>query len=87
MKADPEMVTRLFKWGKNCELGGQVNFLMVCEQLSGFCEQEKLILVLKRLASKLVDLPVILEKLNCPEEILNFPSIGARRIYIKCQSP
>ncbi|MDT0593305.1 HipA domain-containing protein [Glaciecola petra] len=83
MKADPEMVTRLFKWGKNCELGGRVNFLMVCEQLSGFCEQEKLILVLKQLASKLVDLPVLLEKLNCPEEILNFPSIGFKNIKSK----
>lgn len=80
MKADPEMVTRLFKWKQDCEVGGHVNFVKVSQQLSGFCDPQELIFLLKELAAKLVDLPILLATLNCPKEIIDFPSIGFNNI-------
>lgn len=83
MKADPEMVTRLFKWGKQCETGGKVNFELVANQLTDFCEPLELISFLQQIANKLIELPTLLEQLNCPEEILNFPAIGFHNIKNK----
>ncbi|GLR71301.1 hypothetical protein GCM10007852_22090 [Agaribacter marinus] len=83
MKADPELVTRLFKWGNNCETGGQINFAKVAQSLSVFCDPEELVLFLKQLAEKLSDLPALLQHLNCPAEILNFPAIGFHNIKKK----
>jgi serine/threonine-protein kinase HipA len=83
MKADEEGVTRLFKWGRNCELGGQVNFSNIAEQLSDFCEPDEMIRFLNQLADKLIDLPEQLAKLHCPDEILNFPAIGFSNIKNK----
>lgn len=76
MKADEEGITRLFKWGRSCEVGGHVNFLIIAEQLSDFCEPNEIILFLRQLAEKLIDLPERLKRLHCPDEILNFPAIG-----------
>jgi len=76
MKADPEMITRLFKWGENCESSGLVNFQKVANQLSDFCPPVVLLSFLEELGARLTDLPNALEKQGCPEEIINFPSIG-----------
>jgi serine/threonine-protein kinase HipA len=83
MKADPELVTRLFKWERNCEKGGLVNFKQVANELVDFCEPVELIDFIKQLALKLVDLPELLEQLNCPAEILDFPAIGFKNIKNK----
>ena len=83
MKADEEGITRLFKWGRNCEVGGHVNFSNIAEQLSDFCEPNDMILFLQQLAEKLIDLPERLTRLNCPDEILNFPAIGFSNIKNK----
>lgn len=83
MKADPEMVTRLFKWQRNCEKSGQVNFAQVANELVDFCKPSELIDFLKQLALTLVDLPQLLEQLDCPKEILDFPAISFNNIKNK----
>ncbi|MCL4410029.1 MAG: HipA domain-containing protein, partial [Gammaproteobacteria bacterium] len=83
MKADPEMVTRLFKWDKDCEQGGTVRFDRVVEKLSYFAEPDALLTYLRNLAEPLVGLPNLLKSLNCPTEILNFPAIGFEHIEQK----
>ncbi len=76
MKADPEIVTRLFKWERNCEKAGHVNFTLVLDELSEFCDKCELKNHLFFLAKKLINVYEVLEELSCPEEILNFPAIG-----------
>ena len=76
MKADPEMVTRLFKWERGCERAGEVDFAKVADHLSPLCGPQELLTFLGELASKMTALPEMLEKLGCPEEILHFPAIG-----------
>ncbi|WP_395339965.1 type II toxin-antitoxin system HipA family toxin [Ningiella sp. W23] len=76
MKADPEMVTRLFKWGANCEMAGKVNFIDVAQHLDAFCKPRVLIDFLNSLANKLLDLPNSLKTHGCPIEIIEFPAIG-----------
>jgi len=83
MKADPEMVTRLFKWDKDCEQGGTVRFDLVVEKLSHFAEPDALLTYLRNLALPLIELPNLLKLLNCPDEILNFPGIGFEHIEQK----
>lgn len=80
MKADPEMVTRLFKWGQDCEKSGVVRFDQVVMQLVEFAEPEALLNYLKNIAKRLLVVPQLLHKYNCPTEILDFPSIGFHRI-------
>lgn len=76
MKADPEMVTRLFKWERDCEQGGNVDFKKVAKALADRCDPDKLLGFLNLLANRMLDLPKQLEKLGCPEQIINFPAIG-----------
>jgi serine/threonine-protein kinase HipA len=76
MKADPEMVTRLFKWGKDCEAGGEVNFAQVALYLGEYCPPEEMMAFLNKLANKLINVPKTLQEQGCPKEILNFPAIG-----------
>lgn len=76
MKADPEMVTRLFKWGDGFERGGKVNFLHIAEQLSPMCDPNELIAYLREVAKRLKNLPIKLLAAGCPERIVHFPSIG-----------
>jgi serine/threonine-protein kinase HipA len=76
MKADPEIVTRLFKWGDNCEQAGDVDFVQVAKRLSHFCPPAQLLEFLQTLAKKLVAVPQLLLQHGCPPEILQFPAIG-----------
>ncbi len=76
MKADPEMVTRLFKWGKDCEAGREVNFAQVALYLGEYCPPEEMMAFLNKLANKLINVPKTLQEQGCPKEILNFPAIG-----------
>ncbi|MDF2177938.1 HipA domain-containing protein [Aliiglaciecola sp. CAU 1673] len=76
MKADPEMVTRLFKWGRGCESSGTVRFNKVAQELATFCEPEELMSYLNMLAVKLLPLKALLNELGCPMDILEFPAIG-----------
>lgn len=86
MKADPEMVTRLFKWGEDYERSGIVRFDLVVEQLADFAEPDSLLAYLRNLAEPLIELPRLLKKLNCPDEIFSFPAIGFEHIEQKLVS-
>ena len=76
MKADPEQVTRLFKWGRGAELAGEVDFAKVAAQLADLTDPEALLTTLRQLAVQLLEVPVMLAQADCPQEILNFPAIG-----------
>lgn len=76
MKADPEQVTRLFKWGRGAELAGEVDFVKVTEQLADLADAQELLTSLRQLALQLLDAPTLLAQAGCPAEILNFPAIG-----------
>src|SRR5690606_40623965 len=54
MKADPEQVTRLFRWGQGCELAGEVNFRLVSEQLAAYVAPATLLACLQQWAEKLL---------------------------------
>ncbi|RUO76972.1 type II toxin-antitoxin system HipA family toxin [Idiomarina seosinensis] len=83
MKADPEMVTRLFKWGEEYERGGIVYFDKLIQSLESFGDPDELMAFLRQLAEKLIKVPALLEKYGCPEEIIEFPAIGFNRIEKK----
>lgn len=76
MKADPEMVTRLFKWQRGCEQSGEVDFNKVANELADKCDPEELLRFLGILARRMRKLPKQLKKLGCPVEIIDFPAIG-----------
>ena len=86
VKADPEMVTRLFKWERGCERAGVVKFDNVVTELEDFGEPEALLTFLNELAGSLVQAPYLLEQLGCPRETLEFPSIGFNHIEEKLTS-
>jgi serine/threonine-protein kinase HipA len=69
MKADSEMVTRLFKWGKDCEIGGEVNFAQVALYLGQYCPPEEMMAFLNKLANKSINVPKYLQEQRCPKEI------------------
>lgn len=85
MKADPEGIVRLFKWNSDVESGGNVDFRKVADELSDLCPPGELLNFLNQLALKLIDLPTMLNDLNCPEKILNLPVIGFKNIGRKLQ--
>lgn len=85
MKADPEMVTRLFKWEQGCEMAGEVDFKRVASVLDDYCEPAELLLFLSEIAQKLLELPTLLVEFDCPEKILNFPAIGIHNTSQKLQ--
>ena len=76
MKADPEQITRLFRWHKNCEASGLVDYAKVAQELADFAPPDRLLDALRTLAPKLLDVPEALRAANCPPEILEFPAIG-----------
>jgi serine/threonine-protein kinase HipA len=76
MKADPEMVTRLFKWGKDCETAGEVNFAQAALYLGEYCPPEEMMAFLNKLANTSINVPKYMQEQGCPKEILNFPAIG-----------
>jgi serine/threonine-protein kinase HipA len=51
MKADSEMVTRLFNWGKGCETAGEVNFAQVALYLDEYCPDEEMMAFLNELVN------------------------------------
>jgi serine/threonine-protein kinase HipA len=83
MKADPEMITRLFKWQRDCEKSGMVRFDKVAQELRHFCPPEELVSYLSNLANKLISLHDLLNELGCPKEIVDFPAIGFDRVKNK----
>lgn len=85
MKADPALVTRLFKWGRDCEKSGDVDFARVAECLNDYCPAEEMLAFLNGFAVKLINLPQRLHELGCPEEILHFPAIGFNQIEKKVE--
>lgn len=76
MKADPEQVTRLFKWGQGAELAGEVNFERVAASLADLVDPDLLLTALRAMAQQLLQVPELLKQHGCPEEILHFPAIG-----------
>lgn len=83
MKADPEVITRLFKWGADVEHSGVVRFDKVTQQLAHFAEPEVLLTHLSALAKSLLHLPELLARHGCPNEILEFPALGFARMQEK----
>ncbi len=43
MRADPEVITRTFKWGRECEHAGDVKFDLIAKELESYCEPNELI--------------------------------------------
>ena len=78
MKPDPEMVTRLFKWERDCEQNGKVGFKKITIKLSDKCDPDELLGFLRMLTNRMLDLPEQLERQGCPEQIINFPAIEFR---------
>ncbi len=76
MKADPEQVTRLFKWGQGAELAGEVNFERVAAGLADLIAPDTLLPALRTMAQQLLQVPELLNQHGCPDEILHFPAIG-----------
>ena len=85
MKADPEQVTRLFKWGQGAELAGEVNFERVAASLADMVDPDLLLTALRAMARKLLQAPELLKQHGCPEEILQFPAIGFAHLPEKLQ--
>lgn len=85
MKADPEMVTRLFKWGDDFESGGQVRFDHITKALHDFGEPEELLAFLSDVGQRLVGVPELLKHYGCPDSILEFPAIGFGHLAEKLQ--
>lgn len=115
MKADPEMITRVFRWGNRCERSGEVQFdkVIACITQSamnhgvgsgthsdpgtnsdsnsdmiiadGSWDPEALMQFLSHLAQRLITLPELLQSLECPAEILDFPAIGFAQTEAKLQ--
>lgn len=83
MKADPEQVTRLFRWGQGCELAGEVNFKAVAQQLAAYVAPATLLASLQQWAEKLLHVPDMLANAGCPDEILHFPAIGFAQLEAK----
>lgn len=79
MKADPEMVVRLFKWPRQFESASIVKFDQVVQELNAFAPAEELLAFLKTTAKKLVHLKDELRLAGCSERILDFPAIGLER--------
>lgn len=85
MKADPEQVTRLFKWGQGAELAGEVNFERVAAGLADLVDPDLLLTALRAMAEQLLQVPELLKQHGCPEEILQFPAIGFAHLPEKLQ--
>ncbi len=83
MKADPEIITRLFKWGGHFEQSGTVRFDKVVQGLAHFAEPAELMSFLNELCKPLLKLPDLLYKYECPIEIINFPTLGFSRMNEK----
>lgn len=76
MKADPEQVTRLFKWGQGAELAGEVNFERVAAGVADLIDPDTLLTALRDMAQRLLQVPSLLAEHGCPAEILHFPALG-----------
>lgn len=76
MRADPEVITRLFKWGAPYEVGASINYPVIAQQLKQYVAPEKLMAQLNAIATKLLNLPEQLEIAGCPEQILQMPIMG-----------
>lgn len=76
MKADPEGVTRIFKWGTDFERGGNVDFRKVSLELSDLCDPKILMDYLQTVTNRLGALKERLIALGCPTSITENPSIA-----------
>lgn len=76
MKADPEVITRLFKWGAPYEVGASINYPAIAHQVEQYIAPEKLMAELNAIATKLLNLPEQLETAGCPEQIMQMPIMG-----------
>lgn len=83
MKADPENITRLFKWGEHFEMAGVVRFDKVVQQLAHYGSPTELLDFLNMLSKPLLRLPELLQQHGCPSEIINFPALGFYRVHEK----
>ena len=57
IKADPEVISRLFRWERGCEQGGIVNFRKLAEELHELCSPAALLHFLSELADNMKNLP------------------------------
>lgn len=80
MKADPEGIARSMIWqndnGQILELGGNYDFVAICDSLADIIEPKVLLNELKQIAEQLVNLPICLQQRGVSEKILNHPAIG-----------
>ena len=80
MKADPEGIARNMIWQnddeKTLELGGNYDFIAICDSLADIIEPYVVLNKLKHVAEQLTDLPVRLQQRGMSEKILKHPAIG-----------
>ena len=80
MKADPEGIARNMIWQnddeKTLELGGNYDFIAICDSLADIIEPNVLLNELKHIPEQLTDLPVRLQQRGVSEKILNHLAIG-----------
>jgi serine/threonine-protein kinase HipA len=79
------MVTRLFKWGKDCETAREVNLAHVALYLGEYCPPKEMLAFLNKLANKLINVPKTLQEQRCPKVVLNFPAIDFKLTEQKLQ--
>lgn len=76
MRADPEGIIRTMTWNREQEFAGEYRFDLIADSLSDLVDKEILLVEVKQLAEKLVNLKQKLQERGVPKSILDFPAIG-----------
>lgn len=85
MKADPEVVMRTTYWSNEFERGGDIDWLSLCDNLSGYGEPELFKTELRQLAAKLQNLPKRLTERGVPASIMQMPVMGFAYLETRLQ--
>lgn len=85
MKADPEVVMRTTYWSNEFERGGDIDWLSLCDNLSGYGEPELFKTELRQLATKLQNLPKRLTERGVPASIMQMPVMGFAYLETRLQ--
>lgn len=76
MKADPEGIVRVTKWGADCEIGGEFDFIKIAKKLHDLVDEDRLLHELKKTGEKLEGLYDRLKSRGVPDSILDMPGLS-----------